>query len=131
MTDEEKISKSVEKNLAKVIEAYIINPEVYDYAYKNCEEYKIFIDSLSNENKEKFNKARAAWKIGQGSEKVREGLMHASTFGLTLGIKKLMNINKKSKEDRLAELISSSDFLDIIKFFNETKLFCEKDKNDQ
>lgn len=114
------------KDISKILEEYVCDPDVYEYAYKNCAEYKVFIDTLSEKNKKNFDRARAMLKVAQGSEKVREGLLHASTFGLTLGIKKL--VNRKTKEERIAELVASCEFIEIFRFFNETKLFCDDNK---
>ena len=105
---------SFEKNLQKIIEAYVINPDVYAYAYAHCEEYKVFIDNLSDENRRRFDKARTAFKVSNGVDTFRAGLFHAATFGVFYGAKKLININKKSnsppkplKTSTLQQLASS------------------------
>lgn len=117
---------SFEKNLQKTIEAYVINPDVYAYAYAHCEEYKVFIDNLSDENRRRFDKARTAFKVSNGIDTFRAGLFHAATFGVFYGAKKLININKKSKSELIAELVESPDFVEVFKIFNENEFFSKK-----
>lgn len=116
---------SFEKNLQKIIEAYVINPDVYAYSYAHCEEYKAFIDNLSDENRRRFDKARTAFKVSNGVDAFRAGLFHAATFGVFYGAKKLININKKSKSELIAELVESPDFVEVFRTFNDSGLFAD------
>lgn len=116
---------SFEKNLQKIIEAYVINPDVYAYAYAHCEEYKVFIDNLSDENRRRFDKARTAFKVSNGVDTFRVGLFHAATFGVFYGAKKLININKKSKAELIEELVESPDFVEVFRTFNDSGLFAD------
>ena len=84
------------RDIEKLMEVYVCNPNVYEYAYSNCQEYKTFIDNLSEDALSKIKRAHAAWKISNGTDKFREGLFHTATFGLSFGAKKLLNRNKKS-----------------------------------
>lgn len=116
---------SFEKNLQKILEAYVINPDVYAYAYTHCEEYKVFIDNLSDDNRRRFDKARTAFKVSNGVDTFRAGLFHAATFGVFYGAKKLININKKSKSELIAELVESPDFVEVFRTFNDSGLFAD------
>lgn len=116
---------SLEKDLQKILEAYVINPDVYYYAYNNCEEYRIFIDNLSDENKKRFDRARTAWKVSNGAENFRAGLFHAATFGVFYGAKKLINRNKKTKVELIAELVQSPGFVEVFKELNDCEIFAK------
>ena len=62
------------RDIEKLMEVYVCNPNVYEYAYSNCQEYKTFIDNLSEDALSKIKRAHAAWKISNGTDKFREGL---------------------------------------------------------
>ena len=51
------------RDIEKLMEVYVCNPNVYEYAYSNCQEYKTFIDNLSEDALSKIKRAHAAWKI--------------------------------------------------------------------
>lgn len=121
---------SLEKNLQKIIEAYVINPDVYAYAYTHCEEYKVFIDNLSDENRRGFEKARTAFKVSNGVNTFRAGLFHVATYGVFYGAKKLINRNKKSKAELIAELVESPDFVEVFRTFNDSGLFANSKAED-
>jgi len=104
-----------EKDLEKIIELYVINPDVYKYAYENCDEYKIFIDNLDEDMKRRIEFARKANGFSNKAGKFRNGLIHASTFGLSYGVSKLFSINKKSKEQMIKETVESHEFKELFR----------------
>lgn len=106
------------KDLEKIFEAYVCDSDVYEYAYANCAEYRNFIDNMNDDVKKKIRIAHTGWKVSNGAEKFREGLFHAGTFGLSFGIKKLMNIKKKSKKEMIIELVESDDFVNFFRALN-------------
>lgn len=105
-------------DLEKLLELYVGNPDVYDYAYANCLEYKKFFDGLSVDTQNQFKRAHTAFRIANGGAKFQEGLFHTATFGLSFGIKKLITRNKKSKKDLIIDLVNSEEFINIFKELN-------------
>jgi len=110
------------RDIEKLMEVYVCNPNVYEYAYSNCQEYKTFIDNLSEDALSKIKRAHAAWKISNGTDKFREGLFHTATFGLSFGAKKLLNRNKKSKQEMIVEMVESEEFIGFFKALNKCSL---------
>ena len=115
-----------EKDMQRIIEIYIINPDVYDYAYEHCEEYKKFSDNLPDKVKKNFKMARNGARMYNGANKLRAGLFHAGTFGLSYGVSKLLKIGQKSKADIIKEEVESENFKSIFREFNEHKIFHNK-----
>lgn len=106
------------KEIERIFEAYVCNPDVYEYAYEHCNEYRKYIDSLPEKSKSAISRAHTGYKIANGSNRVREGLFHAATFGLSYGIKKLATRNSKSKQERIAEIVNSEEFINIFRTLN-------------
>ena len=106
------------KELKKLFEAYVCNPDVYEYAYLHCDEYKKYIDSLPEETMASIRRAHKAYKISNGSDKIRKGLFHLATFGLSYGIEKVATINSKSKDEKIVELVENENFVTFFKTLN-------------
>ncbi len=111
-------SNNIEQTLNSVYENYTMIKDIHHAAYLMNSEYKKFWDNHPDETKAKLLKAQNAMAISQGGSKAQEALFHMGTFGISYGIKKLFQIGKPSREERINAAVTSEDFTEIIKILN-------------
>jgi len=95
-------TNSFEKNLAKLFENTLCDPQTYDYLMSNMPEFREFSKGLSLKNKRRFQRARK-WRA----------ISNVLGIVLTLGIS-IMFIGRKSQKV-LSELANDPLMKDIIK----------------
>lgn len=108
----------LEKVLNDIYENYTMVKDVHDTAYSMNSEYKLFWDSHPEETKAKFLKAQKLMSVSQGGSKAQEALFHLGTFGLSYGMKKLFQIGKPTREEKIRTAVTSDGFTEIIKALN-------------
>ncbi len=108
----------LEKVLNDIYENYTMVKDVHDTAYSMNSEYKLFWDSHPEETKAKFLKAQKMMSASQGGSKAQEALFHLGTLGLSYGMKKLFQIGKPSREERIKTAVTSEGFTEIIRTLN-------------
>lgn len=101
----------MEKDLNRIWKI-ICDPDVYDYAYENCETFRIYINSLPEATMAKIRKNHSLNKMSDTARGVKKGLLHLGTFGMSYAAEKLLF---KSKKQKVAELVDTEEFSNIFK----------------
>ena len=115
-----KVAKSdLEKVLNKVYENYTLVKEIHEMAYSLNSEYKKFWDSHPEETKQKLLRAQTINGLSNGVSKFQENLFHIGTMGASYGLKKLFQIGKPSREERIKMAVTSDDFTEILIALNK------------
>ena len=99
------------ENLDEIWEI-ICDPNIYSYAYENCEAFRIFINSLPEATMFKIKKNQSINKASNVVRGIRKGQLHLATFGLSFAAEKLF---MKGKNKKIAELVDSEGFANIFK----------------
>lgn len=113
------MSSDFEKAYTLVLKNYSMVKDVHETAYENNEAYKIFWNGQSEEVKKRIEKARKLNSIGSGTNKFQEGLLHASTFGLSFGIKKIFQAGKPTRKEQIYQTVTSGEFTELIDSLNK------------
>jgi hypothetical protein len=109
---------NLEKCLEVVYEKYCGNREIHEAAFIHNSQYRIFWNSHSDEMKANFVKMQHMQSISTVGYRAQEMLFHAATFGVSYGIKKIINAGKPTREEIIREIVTDSNFSQVITSLN-------------
>ena len=109
----------LEKVLSTIYENYTCVKDVHETAYELNSEYKKFWDNHSDETKATMLKSQKLMSVSNVGAKTQETIFHLSTFGISYGVKKLFQIGKPTREEKIKMNVTSEDFTNIISSLNE------------
>ncbi len=111
----------MDKNLDEIWEM-ICDPDIYSYAYENCETFRIFINSLPEATMAKIKRNHSINKASNVAKGIRKGQLHLATFGLSFAAEKLF---MKGKKQKISELVDSEWFANIFQTLYSTGIIFE------
>ncbi len=130
ITQKRGVSYSVKSDLQEVVlnicENYVCEKDVHQAAYELNPEYKKFWDNVPQEQKKTILKAQKMVSIGEGGWKAKEYLFHAGTMGISYGLKKLFQMGKPTREERIKRAVTDAEFTTLLTSVNESLVWEEE-----
>lgn len=108
----------LEKVLKSIYEDYVSVKDVHETAYTLNPEYKKFWDNHSEEDKKRLLFGQKANSVSNGVWKYQETMFHLATFGASYGIKKLFQRGKPTREERIKQAVTDSNFTEVMSAVN-------------
>ncbi len=111
-------TSDMEKVLNDIYENYTMIKDLHDLAYSMNSEYKLFWDNHPEETKSMLLKSQKLMSVTQGASKTQEALFHFGTLGLSYGVKKLFQIGKPTREEKLKAAVTNENFTEVLRALN-------------
>lgn len=113
-----------QKEIESIVKYYLGTPDIYKYCYNNSPEFKFFVDNANEKLKKNIKQMHTAYHLSH----IHEYLMHCATMGISLIIKKLLELKKFSD---LKKTIESDEFKTLFQNFDTVLLYNKRRNSDK